>query len=335
LIEWLDRQWKRHGRALWIIHSVWSLAAGVAVIVLARERYGFIPWVIGFLALTWLTTLLFSRSADTARPTGRKERFRIELTSYVTRVLYQETLFFLIPFYAYSTVVPSWNMLFVGLLGLMAVLSCLDLVFDRWIRKSPVLGLVFFASVAFATLNLLLPMLLRMTSATAASLAGIVAVASGVPLALRSRPSGLAGGLRLAAAGAVLLAVAVWLQPLVPAVPLRLTMAHFGADFDSREIEVIDPLGDVGNLGRMSGKVVVLARIFAPSSLPSRVVIEWTLDDEPIRTSREVEITAHEDGFRIWDAYSPDGEPLQPGLYRVVLSTVEGMLFGAASVRLQ
>lgn len=35
----------------------------------------------------------------------------------------QETLFFLLPFYAYSTVVPSWNPGFVALLATLAVLA--------------------------------------------------------------------------------------------------------------------------------------------------------------------------------------------------------------------
>jgi hypothetical protein len=55
------RFWWTHRTLFWTLHSVWALATGVLIILFARDRYGFVPWVVLFLVLTWISTLFFSR----------------------------------------------------------------------------------------------------------------------------------------------------------------------------------------------------------------------------------------------------------------------------------
>ncbi|HSG46629.1 MAG TPA: hypothetical protein VLA43_02325, partial [Longimicrobiales bacterium] len=55
--ERAGRYWARHRTLFWMLHSFWALATGVAVLLLARERYAFVPWVVAFLGLTWASTL--------------------------------------------------------------------------------------------------------------------------------------------------------------------------------------------------------------------------------------------------------------------------------------
>ena len=118
--------------------------AGTVILLLARERYHLVLWVVLFLALTWVSTLFFGRTvfADGAAP-----GLLHEVTSYVTRALYQETLFFLLPFYATSTVIDVAQRTFCGPPGRVGPLSCIDLLFDRWLRTRPVFALTFFASL--------------------------------------------------------------------------------------------------------------------------------------------------------------------------------------------
>ena len=87
----------RYSRAFWAVHSGWALFTGGLVLVLAHNRYGFLPWVVLFLTLTWASTLFFSRFA--VRRDSARLRFAQGFVSYLTRVMYQETLFFLLPFY--------------------------------------------------------------------------------------------------------------------------------------------------------------------------------------------------------------------------------------------
>jgi hypothetical protein len=257
---------------------------------------------------------------------------RVELTSYVTRTLYQETLFFLIPFYAYSTVVASPNIGFLGVLIALAVLSCVDLVFDRLLRESAVFGLLFFASVAYAALNLILPMVSGIDPESANPIAAGVAIASALPLALRAAPS--AGKrLRLGLAAAAIVALPVALPILVPPVPLRLARATFGPEIDRESLELQGSLGRRIESTSMSGAMIVVVEVFAPGNVPTSVSLLWRRDGEPFREHGEVEIIAHEAGFRIWDGWRPEpGEAVVPGRYTVTLKTSSGRVFGVAAL---
>jgi hypothetical protein len=311
------------------LHSAWALTAGTVIVLLARERYHLVLWVVLFLALAWISTLFFGRTvfADGAAP-GLVH----EVTSYVTRALYQETLFFLLPFYAYSTVVDSPNVVFVVLLGGLAVVACMDLLFDRWLRTRPVFALTFFAVVAFAALNLLLPLIAGIQPRFAAPAAALLAIGAAAPLALRTAPKTAGARMRLMAAAVVMLVVAVGLPGLIPPVPLRLQRATFSSGIDPGSLVLADTLPDPATLGQVGGALVVLAEVFAPSALPANVRLEWWRDGELLRVSREVGITAHAEGFRVWDAWRPDSGSVLPGRYRVILRTGGRRVFGVATI---
>lgn len=337
--------WRTHRTLLWSLHSVWALFTGVVVIVLARERYGFIPWVVVFLAVTWASTMYFGRrtSKDAAEDIAADEdehqenRVRTpglaeEVSSYLTRTLYQETLFFLLPFYVYSAVMWSWNVAFVGLLAGLAIFSCIDLVFDRWLRTRPVFGLIFFATVAFAALNLLLPIVLHREPALSTRLAAILSVASSIPLALRGAADSRGAAWRLAAAGIVILGIPIAMPALVPPVPIRMESATFANEIDRSTLTLTEPLQDDVSASRLGGRLVMLAQVFAPTSIPARVTIEWKRNGQVIRTSREVAVTAHGGGFRIWDGWAPGPGAIEAGEYQVVLRTAGRRVFGVVGI---
>jgi hypothetical protein len=347
----LRRFWSRHRTLLWTLHSFWALGTGVAVIFLARERYGFVPWTVAFLLLTWLSTMFFGRKAGgeadegppglPSPPDGEVAGagvlppvpdLRTEATSYVTRTMYQETMFFLIPFYAYSTVIHSPNVLFMVVLGGLALLSCLDLLFDRWLRTSPVMSLVFFSVVAFAAVNLLLPILLPIDPTLATRIAAVAAVASSIPIALRGSRGRRWGLLPIGGVAVALLTVGLAFPRLVPPVPLRLERAVFSADFDRRTLTPSDALLDGVDGDELHGALFLLMEVFAPTVVPTEVTIRWERDGVLLRVSREIEIVAHDLGFRVWDAWSPESGEVPPGLYEVTLVARDDRFFGSASV---
>lgn len=318
-----------------MLHSVWGLATGVVVVILARERYAFVPWVIVFLSATWLSTMFFGRrpateSASQAEPPDAPD-IRDELTSYVTRMLYQETLFFLLPFYAYSTVFASPNVLFLILFGGLAIFSCLDLTFDRLLRTSAVFGLVFFATVAFAAINLLLPILLGIDPEIATPVAAVVAVASALPLTMRAAVLRAGARLRLGLAAAAILAVAIGLPSLVPPAPLRMTSATFASGIDQETLTLTDTLVS-GGRAPTDGVLIVLVQVFAPAAVPTNVSLEWKRDGEVFRTSRSVDIVAHDAGFRLWDSWRPESNEVPSGSYRVTLRAHGGRVFGVTEL---
>lgn len=330
----LGRFWQRHRTLFWTIHSGWALTSGVAVILIARERYGFVPWVALFLVLTWASTLFFSRNgSDEGAPTGATPGLRAEATSYLTRAMYQETLFFLLPFYAYSTVLWSPNVVFTAVLGGLALLACMDILFDRWLRTNKVFGLIFFAVVAFAAVNLLLPLVLPVDPAWATRLAAVVAVGSALPLALRGPGTRTRERVSTAVAALVFMAVALGAPQLVPPVPLRLERATFSTNIDRNTLELPDTLSGTASSRDLDGLLVLLTEVFAPAVVPTHVSLVWERNGHIVHSSREIEITAHDLGFRVWDSWRPRQGEIPPGDYTVYLRASEHRVFGKARIR--
>jgi len=320
----------RYRRAFWIAHSVWAMASGAAVVVLARERYRLVPWVVAFLGLTWLSTLLFTRVGILASG-SRVIRLSRGVVSYLTRVMYQETLFFLLPFYLTSTTPTSPNVVFTAVLAALAVLACLDLVFDRLLREHPVFAFGFFALVTFAALNFLLPLLLALRLAVAMPVAAGAAFAAAIPLAFGGqRRTDLTRVIGLASALCLVAALVLLLRAAVPPVPLRLVGPSFARGIDRNSLQLEDPFHGEVRLARLDGVIVFGCRVVAPSRLPATLELDWTFDGEPLHRSRQVEVIAHHGGFRLWDSTRRASHVPQPGRYVVTVLTAEGQLVGRA-----
>lgn len=321
----------RYARLFWTLHSIWALFTGAVVLVLAHNRYGFLPWVVLFLALTWGTTLFFSRLVpDTVSPALR---FAQGFVSYLTRIMYQETLFFLIPFYLYSTTFWSLNSVYVVLIGVLAILSCFDLVFDRLLRTNRAFALGFFALVSFSALQFFFPVLLRIRVHNGAYLAGALAFAAALALAFPWRELRAPRRLAASALGLLLVLGAVrLLRPIVPPVPLRLMKVKIASELDPQTLQTSDDLGDRVPAGALSGgKLYVVATVFAPTELPTSIAIHSTREGAELRSSRTVELSAHPRGFRVWDRLRAPAGGFAPGHYTVEVRTGEGQLVGRRS----
>src|SRR6185369_8613066 len=88
-----------------------------------------------------------------------KVRLRFFAMTYALKNLYQGMLFFLLPFYWKSTTFWASNAWFVVLLGACALLSTLDIVFDRVVFRFRALASIFHAVALFGCLNLVVPAL--------------------------------------------------------------------------------------------------------------------------------------------------------------------------------
>ncbi|HPC82786.1 MAG TPA: DUF5924 family protein [Thermoanaerobaculaceae bacterium] len=322
----------RYARLFWAVHSVWALVTGVAVLVLAHNRYGFVKWVVLFLGLTWLSTLFFSRFARLSE--SRAFRFAQGFVSYLTRVMYQETLFFLIPFYFYSSTFPSWNSAYVMLLAALAVLSCFDMLFDRLMREMPWFALAFFLVVTFSALQFFIPLLLSIHITHGALIAAAVSLLAAVPLAFTwsrlRQPKVL---LRLGLAVVLVLAGVKALRFAIPPVPLRLTRVRFSARIDPATLRVPAELERTVTASQLpEGKLYATATIFAPSRLPARLRLRFLRDSSTVRWSRTVSLVAHDKGFRIWDVYKGRNGRIEPGRYTVEIWTSDSQLVGRSDI---
>ena len=155
---------QEHGRKLWWLHSAYALALGAGVVAFARQGFGHAHWLAVSLGLAWLLVVLLFRvrgfgdapAFDTADP---RKRVRFYVMTYALKNLYQGMLFFLLPFYWKSTTMGAQNGWFVVLLAGCAVVSTLDIVFDRVLMRWRWLASLFHGIALFACLNLVIPAL--------------------------------------------------------------------------------------------------------------------------------------------------------------------------------
>lgn len=156
---------RRHGKKLWWLHSAYALALGLGVVFVAQRGFERARWLAVSLGLSWLVLLLFFRLFGSGReqqsvdhaPTKAKIRFYV--MTYALKNLYQGMLFFLLPFYARSATLDSINAVTLLLLGACAILSTIDIVFDRVLLKWRLLASIFHGLTLFGCLNLVIPAL--------------------------------------------------------------------------------------------------------------------------------------------------------------------------------
>jgi hypothetical protein len=193
-------------------------------------------------------------------------------------------------------------------------------------------GIVFFATVTFAAINLVLPILLPVDLAFGTPVAALVAVGSAIPLTVRGSLTGRSDRVRVGLLVAVFLLFVVGLPQLVPPVPLRLKNVTFTSDIDRATLVPEESLRSNVRSGQLRGAIFILVEVFAPSILPTSVILEWKRDGERFRTSRKIEIIANELGFRIWDGYHSEAGKVPPGKYEVVFRTAGDRVFGVAEI---
>jgi hypothetical protein len=156
-----------HGRKLWWLHSVYALLLGCSVIAFAQKGFEHARWLLASLGAAWLLVVAIFRldAGQKAREVRApaKAKIRFFVMTYVLKNLYQGMLFFLLPFYWKSATISSSNALFLGLLAGCALLSTVDLVFDRVLMRWALVGALFHGLTLFACMNLVIPALLPET----------------------------------------------------------------------------------------------------------------------------------------------------------------------------
>jgi hypothetical protein len=172
----------RWGRRVWWLHSFYALGLGTFVMAYAQKEFAHAQWLGVFLVGIWLLLLVIFRvfgsgSARKLESAGGKLGYYT--MTYVLKNCYQGMLFFCLPFYWRSTTLDHQNAGFLGLLALAALLSTIDVVFDKVLMRWRATASVFYAISLFAALNLVIPALFPQTR----SLYNLLAAAGGTILA--------------------------------------------------------------------------------------------------------------------------------------------------------
>lgn len=289
----------RHEKKIWWLHTVYALSLGAFVATVAQKGFERARWLMLMLLLAWLLVVMFFRFFGTGAQQdfmtawpGARRRFFI--MTYLMKNLFQGMLFFLLPLYYRSSNLSAGTTVVLYLVAGCAILSTLDLVFDRVLLRFKLIASLFFAITLFGSMNVAVPALLPNTrSLVVLLLAGGFSVATfflfHVPLDALRRPLVL-GSL----VGSVFLGVLGFYagRRAFPAVPAYLKSggvgSHIAADGTldleflsikesaTTELVSVTDIGVVGHadgyvhVWRKDGKVVASLPLrqgdFAPSS---------------------------------------------------------------------
>lgn len=297
---------------------------------IGAHHFDVLRYVFAQIAFIWASSLVLPW-IDRWPALGPRVRWWLRtIANYLNKDFYQQLLFFVLPIYFASATLDSWNIAFIALVALSAVLASIDLVYDRHLAVRPTVSAAFFAFNLFACLNVALPVLWRIGNGTAMWISAALAIAGFITLRLPpadwlSRRTGAA-----AAAGAILIgAVVIWGRPLVPPAPLRLAGTDFGTALAEHPLAITRPVSLLDPA--WSGELYAMTSIVAPLGLHERVRHRWYQNGKLIYTSPYYLVDGgRTEGFRLW---TRDHLTLEPGsVVRVDVETEGGQLIGRARI---
>jgi hypothetical protein len=322
----------RHNTILWSLHSLWALVLGVFVMWLGSRNYAWLRVTLFYIAFLWVTSLFVPALVDEP---GSPSRWRTRLRyviNYFHKNFYQQLLFFLLPVYYASTTAWSLNVLFIGALAVSALLSTVDVFYDRHLSVRRGLLAVFFAFNLFACINVMLPTLWSISNRIALPLSAALAVVAFATIRYRLRDLARYQARLQVGLAAIALVLLVGLgRPFIPPAPLKVLRTEFGAGIDRRSLQV------TGHLDALppgwSGRLYAVTAIYAPLGLRDRIAHRWYENDRLVYASASYLLTGgRAQGFRLWTS-GPVRGLTAGGRVRLDVVTESGQLVGRSEIR--
>lgn len=309
--------------------SIASLLLGFAVLFVFRRGLPHVGWIVGYLLLLWLVSVLVTalRGSSPVRP---RRGVVVTVGDYTIQTLYHNLLLFVLPAYYAAATLDSPNAVFPALVAAGALVTAVDPVYRWLVHPRPWLNHALLGFSFFAALNVALPLIGVQTLVALEGSAVLAALA----LAPAFRRAGASTWLRAhgrALASAVVALALVWYaRPLVPPAPLFLARAVLAQGV--AELEPVEPVpGGVVSAATVLGwgEMTAFTAVYAPAGVRQPIAHVWWREGErlahvilptPIRGGRRP-------GFRTYSRYT-DLKPPVAGRYRIDVVTASGQLIG-------
>ena len=283
----------------WVI-ALYGFASGVASFVLVDRQAKLAAMVAILMLASWLFLVL-----ESAFNQQLARWFGIELPSwlarFVTQMIHQQSLFFVLPFFAMSTTWNSGQLLFTGLLGTAALISIIDPLYYDWLAPRRWLYLAFHSLTLFAALLTAMPIILHQTTAQSYQLALLITVLLSFPTLAASLHFQRKWRWLALPVLTVMLLGAGWLaKPWVPPATLRLNEVAISLEVNDKARAPGQSLKQLSAAELHRQGLYAFTAITAPRGLAERIYHVWR------RNGKEVDRIALDiqggttSGYRAW-----------------------------------
>lgn len=319
----------RHQAALWWLHSAWALGCGVAVMWIGTRHFAFVRVAVVYVVVIWVVTLLSPWLLSHPALSHRSRWLRLAV-NYVSRNFYQQVLFFVLPIYYASATATSVNVLFVVLVGVSALISTLDVVYDRHLSTNRDLTAAFFALNLFACLTAAVPIVWHVGPSLALRISGGLSFVGFASFYLGRRADAARPWAGMLAVVLALVLIITRGQRLIPPVPMRLSSTAFGDQVDRQTLQMNARFDHVPR--GWAGTLDAVTAINAPMGLSESMRHRWRVDGVTVRTTDAHQVNGgRREGFRLWTALPLAGAP--PGArISVDVEMENGQLVGRATI---
>jgi Family of unknown function (DUF5924) len=322
---------RRHQEKLWWLHSLYALLLGIGVMWLGKRNFAYVRVAVIHLSFIWLSSLILPKLLNHPRLAQRWASKLQLVVNFFNKNFYQQMLFFVLPIYYASTTLGSLNVVFVMLVGLSALLSTLDLIYDRHLSVRRNLAAGFFAFNLFALINVMLPILWSVSNTQTTRISGVLAFAGFLSLAYPASQSIIRRLALVFGIGLIILGVVELGRAFIPPAPLRLASAEFGTNFERESFQIVSPLIELNSAGPL--QLNALTAIKAPLGLKEKLQHRWYENGKLVCASPFYNVVGgREEGFRLWTGCAFSNIPPHTKL-RLDVETEGGQLVGRAKLK--
>jgi hypothetical protein len=310
--------------------SLASFIGGLLTLFVFRREVTQVRWVIGYLLLLWLLFAVMAQSRQALEARGRK--LVVTAADYLIQTLYHGVLLFMLPVYWASTTLTSTNVVFLGVLVILALLA----TFDPWYRAVahpfPWISYLFLLVSIFGTLNLALP-LVGVAPGLALLLAAWMTVVALTPTVRRVLSVPWMPALGAAALIGVAVAALAWAgRAWIPPVPMFIARATIMWDVGAVE-SLERQVADIRAEDLRQRGLVAYTAIYAPAGLKQAVSHVWRREGAVVDVVRLSPVHGGRlEGFRTFSRKT--GFPPDPaGRWTVDVVTASDQLVGRLRFR--
>jgi hypothetical protein len=324
---------RRFVRHAWWLHSFWALAFGVGVMLFARKGIAHADKVLVVAGVAWLLVFVAVRfivgPSNTSPDEALAKKGLRVVTNYLVKNLFQQMYFFQLPLYASSATwaLDSPNWWLPVLLGVGAVLSTLDVVFDNYVMPHRPLAALLFGICLFALLNLILPLVFELSHLNALVLAALATPLATALLSFRVGTVLQPIGLLVTLGVSLALGVGVWIgRAVVPPAPLAMVHGAVGHGTPG-QYEVLPGVKTILRTAQLDGLRCV-TQLVDPSGAPGGLVHVWRQRGRIVARLVPEPVASDEPASRVVRS-TLAARPADPtGQWSCTLETADGQLVG-------